>query len=70
MTSDTVNSRPAVLVLLPDAQPVSREATWQWLHDQWDWLVATFGGHALEKFPMYAAKVMHGDDWLRRYRDF
>lgn len=50
--------------------PVSREATWQWLHDQWDWLVANFGGHALEKFPMYAAKVMHGDDWLRRYRDF
>ncbi|MFZ1459138.1 MAG: M1 family metallopeptidase [Candidatus Saccharimonadales bacterium] len=51
--------------------PVSREATWQWLHDNWPWLLENFGnGHALEKMPMYAAKTLHGDEWLRRYREF
>ena len=51
--------------------PVSREMTWQWLHDHWDWLLEHFGnGHALEKFPMYGAKTLYGDAWLRRYKTF
>ena len=51
--------------------PASREATWQWLRDHWNWLAEQFGnGHALEKFPMYAAKTMYGQGWLRRYREF
>lgn len=53
------------------SNPVSQEATWQWAHDHWSWLVEHFGnGHALEKFPIYAAKTLHGKEWLARYTDF
>lgn len=49
----------------------TRPLTWQWLKDNWQWLMETFGSSkSYDYFPRYAANFMNSEAWLKEYTDF
>lgn len=51
--------------------PVSRDMTWNWLIEQWDWLTNTYhNDNTLDKFITMSARVMATGEWLDRYNEF
>lgn len=49
----------------------AREATWKWLEENWDWIVATFGGDkSYDDYVRYSASALGTEAWLARYRAF
>ncbi len=52
--------------------PIAQDKIWLWLESHWKWIEETYQGDSLtiEKFAMYAAKIITGDIWYRRYDEF
>ncbi len=49
----------------------SRDATWQWMKDNWDWIVEAFGGDkSFDDFPRYAATGLVTAEQLEDYKAF
>lgn len=49
----------------------SRDATWQWLRDNWDWIKQTFGGDkSYDDYPRYSASGLTTAEQLSEYREF
>lgn len=49
----------------------ARDATWQWLQDNWLWIEETFGGDkSYDDYARYSAHALGTDEWLNRYRAF
>lgn len=49
----------------------SRQATWQWLRDNWNWVEETFGGDkSYDDYPRYAASALVTRQQLQEYKDF
>lgn len=49
----------------------SRDLTWQWTRDNWQWIVDTFGGDKnYEDFPRYVASGLKTPKQLSEYREF
>ncbi|HEX6462275.1 MAG TPA: M1 family metallopeptidase [Candidatus Saccharimonadales bacterium] len=49
----------------------AREFAWQWLVDNWGWLMQQFGSDkSLDYFPRYAASAFTGKGWLEKYEAF
>lgn len=49
----------------------ARDTTWQWMKDNWEWIVATYGGDkSFDDFPRYAASGLVTRDQLKDYKDF
>jgi aminopeptidase N len=48
-----------------------RTPTWQWLQQNWDWIVKTFSGDkSYDDFPRYAANCLVTREQLNEYRTF
>ncbi len=48
-----------------------REAAWQWMQQNWDWLEKTLGTDlSFSRFPIYAARVFTGKKHLKQFQDF
>lgn len=49
----------------------TREITWQWLGENWDWIMETFASSkSYDYFPRYAANFMNSASWLEQYKTF
>ncbi|MDB5176877.1 MAG: putative Aminopeptidase [Candidatus Saccharibacteria bacterium] len=49
----------------------SREMTWRWVRDNWDWVESTFGGDkSYDDFPRYAASALVTRQELEEYKTF
>lgn len=49
----------------------TRSAIWQWLEENWGWIEVALGsGKSYDYFPLYGAKFLSTDEWLKKYRDF
>ncbi len=49
----------------------SRAQAWQWIRDNWDWVVETFGGDkSYDDYPRYAAGALTTREQLDEYREF
>ena len=49
----------------------SREAAWQWIRDNWHWIVDTFGGDkSYDDYPRYSASALIRRSQLDEYREF
>lgn len=49
----------------------SREATWQWMVDNWQWIQDTFAGDkSYDNFVRYGASALSTQQWLERFREF
>lgn len=49
----------------------SRDQTWQWLQDNWQWIEKTFGGDkSFDDFPRYAASGLATRNQLEEYTSF
>ena len=49
----------------------SRAQAWQWIRDNWDWVVETFGGDkSYDDYPRYVAGALTTREQLDEYRDF
>lgn len=49
----------------------SRDKTWAWLRDNWDWITKTFGGDkSYDAFPRYAANALASRKHLAEYINF
>lgn len=49
----------------------AREATWQWMVDNWQWIQDTFAGDkSYDNFVRYGASALSTDEWLNRFREF
>jgi aminopeptidase N len=49
----------------------SREATWQWIQDNWDWAEKTFkGDKSYDDFPRYSATALSTRKQLEEYQAF
>jgi aminopeptidase N len=49
----------------------AREASWQWLVDNWQWIEDKFGhDKSYEHLPRYSAASLSTDEWLKRYKEF
>lgn len=49
----------------------SRDAAWQWLQDNWDWIEETFGGDkSYDDYPRYSAAGLSTRSELQQYRNF
>ncbi len=49
----------------------ARQATWQWMQDNWAWIEQTFGGDkSFDDYPRYAATGLTTRQQLQEYRDF
>ncbi len=49
----------------------ARDATWQWVKDNWDWIEKTYGGDkSFDDFPRYAATGLITTEQLKEYKDF
>lgn len=49
----------------------SRQATWEWLQHNWDWVEETFGGDkSYDDYPRYAASALVTRQQLQEYKDF
>lgn len=48
-----------------------RALTWQWLKDNWDWIVQHFGGSkTYDDFARYSASFLSTEELLKEYTDF
>jgi aminopeptidase N len=48
----------------------TREITWQWLVDNWNWIEQTFGGDkSYDDFAKLSAAGLSSHDWLDKYRE-
>ncbi len=48
-----------------------RQIAWQWLQDNWDWVIKTFSGDkSYDDFPRYSASCLVTRVQLKEYRDF
>ena len=49
----------------------TREITWEWLKENWDWIMETFASSkSYDYFPRYAASFMNSKKWLEEYKNF
>ncbi len=49
----------------------SRTAAWQWIRDNWDWIIETFGGDkSYDDYPRYSASALSTKQQLDEYVDF
>lgn len=49
----------------------TRLLAWQWLRDNWTWVVVTYGGDkTYDEFPRFAASGLMTKDQLDQYKDF
>jgi len=49
----------------------SRDTTWQWIRDNWDWAEATFkGDKSYDDFPRYSASALTKRQQLEEYKAF
>lgn len=49
----------------------SRQKTWEWLRNEWDWIVKTYSGDkSFDIFPRYAANALSTRSQLQDYIDF
>lgn len=49
----------------------SREQTWQWLTENWEWIEDKFAGDkSYDDFARYSASALSTYDWLTRYQEF
>src|SRR5690606_8381234 len=49
----------------------AREATWNWLTDNWEWIEKTFSGDkSYDYFPQYAANGLVTREHLAKYKEF
>ncbi len=49
----------------------SRSTSWQWLRDNWTWVVETFGtDKSYDDFPRYTAGALSSQEQLQEYTDF
>lgn len=49
----------------------SRDATWQWMQDNWDWIEQTFGGDkSYDDYPRYSASGLSTQAQLEEYKHF
>lgn len=48
-----------------------RDIAWQWLVDNWDWVIKQFGGSkSYDDFARYTATLFNSDQHLKQYREF
>lgn len=48
-----------------------RDAAWQWLQHNWDWLGEILGTDlSFSRFPIYAARVFTGKKYMKQFKDF
>jgi aminopeptidase N len=49
----------------------TRETTWQWMVNEWPWIIATYAhDKSYDDFPRYAAGICNTQAWQQRYTDF
>lgn len=49
----------------------SRDATWQWIRDNWQWVIDTFAsGKSYDEYPRYSATALSTKKHLQEYIDF
>lgn len=49
----------------------SREIMWEWLENNWSWILKTFsGGKSYHDFARYGASFLNTDEWLQKYTAF
>jgi aminopeptidase N len=49
----------------------SRTATWQWIRDNWTWVMDTFAsGKSYDEYPRYSATALSSREQLKQYIDF
>lgn len=49
----------------------TRHIAWQWLRDNWNWIIKTYDGDkSFDEFPRYAASGLVNDAQLQEYKDF
>lgn len=49
----------------------SRDQAWEWIRDNWDWVVETFSGDkSYDYYPQYAAAGLTTAKQLKEYKDF
>ena len=48
----------------------ARELTWQWLVENWDWLVKAMGDKSLDSYPRYSANIIRTEKELKAWREF
>lgn len=49
----------------------SRDAAWQWIRDNWQWIVDTFGGDkSYDDYPRYSASALVTRTQLQEYEEF
>lgn len=49
----------------------SRVTAWQWIRDNWQWVIDTFGGDkSYDDYPRYAAGALTTSQQLTEYKDF
>ncbi|MDN5819172.1 MAG: M1 family metallopeptidase [bacterium] len=72
MDSDVVRPQdvaPWFIYLLRNTH--TRHIAWQWLRDNWDWIIKTYSGDkSFDEFPRYAASGLINDQQLQEYKDF
>jgi aminopeptidase N len=49
----------------------SREAAWNWLVDNWQWILKTFNSSkGFHDFARYGASFLNTTAWLEKYKEF
>lgn len=49
----------------------SKEAAWQWIRDNWSWIIETFGGDkSYDDYPRYSANALTTRQQLEEYKEF
>jgi len=49
----------------------TREITWKWMRDNWEWIKQTYGGDkSYDEFPRYAASGLMTSEQLAQYKTF
>ena len=48
----------------------SREMTWNWLTNNWDWLKKTMGDKSLDSYPRYTANIVRTEVEFAAWQEF
>jgi len=48
----------------------AREMTWQWMVENWDWLLKVMGDKSLDAYPRYTANIIRTEDEFVRWKEF
>ena len=48
----------------------ARELAWQWLVENWDWLVKVMGDKSLDSYPRYSANIIRTEKEFEAWREF